>query len=167
MNATEASRLTGMHIVTIQKYYQEFRNTITHYSDRQYKLHSDKVAEYDEYLYLPKSLKKFDENIHKLQHFLTLSYDDKVFNLMMPTIQHFQYDPNDLQESKLLSKYLRFNKVAKLKKVDNTITKFWEFFESFILQYKGVSNEQFIYYLKEAEWRFNYGKEEQKATFIS
>lgn len=167
MNASEASKLTGMHIVTIQKYYQYFRKTITLYSDSQYKLNANKVDEYDEYLYLPKSLKKFDENIHKLQHFLTLSYEKKVYNLMMPTIQHFQYDMNDEQENKLLSKYLRFNKVAKLKKVDNTIMKFWDYFERFILQYKGVSDEQFIYYLKEAEWRFNYTDEEQKATFIS
>lgn len=167
MNATEASKLTGMHIVTIQKYYQYFRKTITLFCDRQYKLNAHKVDEYDEYLYLPKSLKKFDENIHKLQHFLTLSYENKVYNLMMPTIQHFQYDMIDEQENKLLSKYLRFNKVAKLKKVDNTITKFWDYFEGYILQYKGVSDEQFIYYLKEAEWRFNYTDEEQKATFIS
>lgn len=167
LNAAEASRSTGMHIVTIQKYYQNFRNIITVYCDRQYRRNADKVDEYDEYLYLPKSLKKFDENIHKLQHFLTLSYENKVFSLMMPTIQNFQYDQNDVQANKLLSKYLRFNKVAKLKTIDNIITKFWAFFETFILQYKGVSNEQFIYYLKEAEWRFNYSKEEQKSTFTA
>lgn len=167
INATEASKQTGMHIATIQKYYQKFRKIIALYSDEQYRLHADKVDEYDEYLYLPKSLKKFDENIDKLQHFLTLSYENNVYNLMMPTIQHFQYDKNDKQENKLLSKYLRFNKVAKLKKIDNAITKFWDFFETFILQYKGVSDEQFIYYLKEAEWRFNCTEEEQKATFIT
>jgi len=165
-NAREASKLTGMHFLTIQKYYQNFRKTITHYSDTQYKLHAHNVDEYDEYLYLPKSLKEFDQNIHKLQHFLTLSYNNKVYNLMMPTIQHFHYDLNDEQENKLLSKYLRFNKVAKLKTTENTITKFWSFFETFILQYKGVSDEQFIYYLKEAEWRFNCSKEEQKRTFL-
>lgn len=167
INAREASKLTGMHIVTIQKYYQNFRKVITAYCDSQYKLNADKVDEYDEYLYLPKSLKKYEDNIDKLQHFLTLSYDNKVFNLMMPTIQNFDYDQNDTQANKLLLKYLRFNKVAKLKKIDNTITKFWTYFETFILQYKGVSDEQFIYYLKEAEWRFNYSEEEQEATFMS
>lgn len=166
LNAREASKLTCMHFLTIQKNYQNFRKTITQYSDIQYKLNAHKVDEYDEYLYLPKSLKNFDKNIHKLQHFLTLSYDKKVYNLMMPTIQHFQHDLKNEQENKLLSKYLRFNKVAKLKTRENTITKFWAFFETFILQYKGVSDEQFIYYLKEAEWRFNYEKEEQKRTFV-
>jgi transposase-like protein len=165
VNAREASKLTGMHFLTIQKYYQKFRTTITLYSDTQYKLHAHNVDQYDEYLYLPKSLKEFDKNIHKLQHFLTLSYKNRVYNLMMPTIQHFQYQLQNEQDNKLLSKYLRFNKVAKLKTTENTITKFWKFFETFILQYKGVSDEQFIYYLKEAEWRFNCGRDEQKRTF--
>ncbi|UPT78475.1 transposase [Sulfurovum sp. XGS-02] len=155
-----------MHIYTIQKYYQKFRKIITLYCDRKYRQNTDKIDEYDEYLYLPKSLKKNDKNIDKLQHFLTLSYEGKVYNLMMPTIQYFDYDTND-QGNKLLLKYQRFHKVAKLKKFDNTITKFWTFFETFILQYKGVSDEQFIYYLKEAEWRFNSTKEEQRATFDS
>ena len=74
---------------------------------------------------------------------------------MMPTIDCYNIDTENAQGKKLLLKYLNFNKVAKLSKAQNTITEFWEYFETFILQYKGVSNEQFIFYLKEAEWRFN------------
>ena len=73
----------------------------------------------------------------------------------MPNIEGYNYNTEDEKEKKLLSKFLRFNKAAKLKKSENNITKFWDFFEDFILRYKGVSSEQFIYYLKEAEWRFN------------
>ncbi|MCB4746780.1 MAG: hypothetical protein LGB68_06535, partial [Sulfurovum sp.] len=61
------------------------------------------------------------------------------------------------QEHKLLLKYLNFNKIAKLSKAQSTITRFWDYFETFILQYKGVSDAQFVFYLKEAEWRFNAG----------
>ncbi len=164
-NAKEASKETGMHFATIQRHYENFRRTIALHADEQYRLHSEQVTEYDEYLYLPKSLKA-EKQIHKLQHFLTLSYGNKVYNLMMPTIQRYNYDPDDEQEKKLLLKYLRFNKVAKLTKTENTITKFWVFFEAFVLQYKGVSDAQFIFYLKEAEWRFNYGKSVLKNVFI-
>ena len=62
-------------------------------------------------------------------------------------------EPVKMMKKKL--KYLKFNKVAKLSTAQSTITKFWDYFEVFILQYKGVSDEQFIFYLKEAEWRFN------------
>ena len=154
MNAKEASRQTKMHFATVQKYYESFRRNIALYSDEMYQHNSHRVTGYDEYLYLPKSL-KVEENIHRLQHFLTMSYDDKVYSIMMPRTRDIHYDSEDAQSNKLLLKYLMFNKVAKLSKAQNTITKFWEYFESFICQYKGVSEEQFIYYLKEAEWRFN------------
>jgi len=158
VNATQVAKQTKMHIITVQKWYKKFRREIALEADAAYQKNSYKVTGYDEYLYLPKSLKA-QENIHKLQHFLTLSYEKKVYNLMMPTIQRYYFDANDEQEKKLLLKYLKFNKIAKLSKAQNTITEFWDYFETFILQYKGVSDEQFVFYLKEAEWRFNMQKQ--------
>ena len=150
----EASLHTKMHFATVQKYYEGFRRNIAMYSDEMYQHNSHRVTGYDEYLYLPKSL-KIEKSIHKLQHFLTLSYNSKVYNIMMPRTRDIHYDREDEQSQKLLLKYLKFNKVAKLSKAQSTITQFWDFFENFICQYKGVSDSQFIYYLKEAEWRFN------------
>ncbi|UPT77896.1 transposase [Sulfurovum sp. XGS-02] len=153
-NVRETSKRTGMHFATVQKYFENFRRTIALNADEQYQRYSHLVTDYDEYLYLPKSLNP-NKDISKLQHFLTLSYENKVYNIMMPTVQHYDFDTEDEQEKKLLLKYLRFNKVAKLSKSQNAITEFWDYFETFILQYKGVSDEQFVFYLKEAEWRFN------------
>jgi transposase-like protein len=153
-NTRETSKLTKMHFATVQKYYEKFRRNIALYADEIYQHNSHRVTGYDEYLYLPKSLKAQD-NIDKLQHFLTLSYDKKVYNIMMPRAKRSLLLSDKDQDSKLLLKYLTFNKIAKLTKAQSTITKFWDYFEEFILQYKGVSDEQFIFYLKEAEWRFN------------
>ena len=154
VNATEASKRTGMHFATVQKYYEGFRKNLTYYADEMYQHNSHRVTGYDEYLYLPKSL-KVENNIHKLQHFLTMSYDNKVYNIMMPRAKRSLLDSEDAQAQKLLLKYLTFNKIAKLTKAQSTITQFWDYFETFICQYKGVSDEQFVFYLKEAEWRFN------------
>ena len=153
-NAREASKQSKMHFATVQKYYEGFRRNIALYADEAYQYNSHRVTGYDEYLYLPKSL-KVQENIDKLQHFLTLSYDEKVYNIMMPKAKRSLLLSDEEQDNKLLLKYLNFNKIAKLSKAQSTITKFWDYFENFILQYKGVSDEQFIFYLKEAEWRFN------------
>jgi len=153
-NARDTSKLTRMHFVTVQKYYEKFRHHLAVDADNAYQYNSHRVSGYDEYLYLPKSL-KIEENIHKLQHFLTLSYDNKVYNIMMPKTKQRHFDNNDEQEHKLLLKYLKFHKIAKLSKAQSTITEFWDYFEDFILQYKGVSDAQFVFYLKEAEWRFN------------
>ena len=47
------------------------------------------------------------------------------------------------------------SKIIKISEYDNSITKFWHYFEQFITPYKGVSKEHFPYYLKEAEFKFN------------
>jgi transposase-like protein len=156
-NATETAKKTKMHFATVQKYYEGFRRDIALYADKMYQHNSHRISGYDEYLYLPKTL-KIEKNIDKLQHFLTLSYDKKVYNIMMPKTKRSLLLGNEAQEDKLLLKYLTFHKIAKLSKAQSTITKFWDYFEAFILQYKGVSDEQFIFYLKEAEWRFNLDK---------
>ncbi len=154
VNATEASKQTGMHFATAQKYYENFRKNLTYYADEMYQHNSHRVTGYDEYLYLPKSL-KVENNIYKLQHFLTMSYDNKVYNIMMPRAKRSLLQNEEVQSEKLLLKYLTFNKIAKLTKAQSTITQFWDYFETFICKFKGVSDEQFVFYLKEAEWRFN------------
>jgi len=63
---------------------------------------------------------------------------------------------------KEFSKSMMLNKIAKIQKLDNTITKFWFYFEDSILKYKGIKKENFFYYLKEIEFKFNYTKEKQK-----
>ena len=152
--ARETALSSKMHFLTVQKYFEKFRKNITRYCDESYQLNSHRVTGYDEYLYLPKSL-TVEKNIHKLQHFLTLSYDKKVYNIMMPKAKRSLLDSEDEQAQKLLLKYLKFNKISKLSKSQSIIRDFWDYFESFICQYKGVSDAQFIFYLKEAEWRFN------------
>jgi len=154
INARTASKQTSMHFATVQKHYEKFRRNITLYADEMYQLNAHRVTGYDEYLYLPKSL-KIEHNIDKLQHFLTMSYDNKVYSIMMPKAKRSLLQNEEEQSEKLLLKYLTFNKIAKLSNAQSTIRDFWEYFESFICKFKGVSDEQFIYYLKEAEWRFN------------
>lgn len=162
VNAAKAAKQTNSHFLTIKKRYDEIRKKIALYADEQYRRNSHNVTEYDEYLYLPKSIRAFDKNMHKIQNFLTLSYGDKVYNIMMPTLQKYDYDLNEEKQTRKLSKFLRFHKVAKLQTMQNSITGFWDFFEDFIIKYKGVSDREFIYYLKEAEWRFNFTLEEQR-----
>ena len=40
-------------------------------------------------------------------------------------------------------------------------------FEENIKKYRGIDKENFIYYLKEFEFKFNYSKEEQKDILYS
>lgn len=152
--ARQTSIQTKMHFLTVQKYFEKFRTTIALNSDSMYQKNGNKTTDYDEYLYLPQSL-NIKDNIDKIQHFLTLSYDDTIYNIMMPKAQQSFLCKQDNSREKLRMKYLKFNTISHFSKSQNVITTFWDYFEKFICRYKGVSNEKFIFYLKEAEWRFN------------
>lgn len=161
ITAYEASRQLDVSYVTVKKKYELFRQLIANFLEDEYK--DKEVVEYDEYIYLEKSKKKIKENIFDAQNFLSFHYDDRVYNLLMPSLA--KYKSQFLQDGaediyfKEFSKFMMFNKISKTKKRENLITQFWLFFEDAILKYKGINRENFFYYLKEIEFKFNYEKE--------
>jgi DNA-directed RNA polymerase subunit RPC12/RpoP len=163
--AKEATKELNLNYITIKKRYDDFRKLIAQYLEDNYI--GKEIVEYDEYIYLEKSKKKVVENIFDAQNFLTFSFDDKVFNLPMTDFSQYKKefldDGLDKAYFKEFSKNMMLNKIAKIQKLDNTITKFWLFFEKQILKYKGIKRENFFYYLKEIEFKFNYVLQEQIA----
>lgn len=159
----EASKQLSINYITAKKRYELFRQLIANFLEDEYK---DKtVIEYDEYIYLEKSKKKVKENIFDAQNFLTFSYDDKVYNLLMPSLSKYKKEflSDGVEEVyfKEFSKFMMQNKISKTKKRENRITQFWLFFEESILKYKGVESDNFFYYLKEIEFKFNYLQKKQ------
>jgi len=163
-SASQTAKEYNLNYTTVKKKYDLFRKLIANYLEKAYQNHQ--TQEYNEYIYLAKSKKKIKENIFDAQNFLTFSYgDNKVYNLLMPNLhrykQQFLSDGADEIYFKEFSRFMMFNKIAKIKQRENIITRFWEFFENSMLKYKGVNNDNFFYYLKECEFKFNYLKEEQ------
>lgn len=154
----------NLNYITVKKRYELFRIIISNYLEVQYT--GKTIIEYDEYVYLEKSKKKIKKNVFDAQNFLTLHYDDKVYNLLMPNLKmykkQFMYDGVQEVYFKEFSKFMILNKISKTKKRENIITRFWLYLEESILKYKGISDENFIYYLKEIEFKFNYPKEMQE-----
>jgi hypothetical protein len=169
VSANKCSMELDKSYITIKKHYQKIRETIIILLENDYaNFHSN---EYDEYIYLPKSKKRIKENIFDAHNFLTFCYDEsKVYNLLMPALQRYKQEflNSGLEDAyfKEFSKFMMFNKIAKTSKRENTITQFWEFFEEDILKYKGINDKNFIYYLKESEFKFNYSKEEAKNILL-
>lgn len=163
LSANEASKQLNISYVTAKKKYELFRSLIANFLEERYQ--GKTTIEYDEYIYLEKSKKKVKENIFDAQNFLTFHYDDKIYNLLMPNLNkyknRFLEDGTDETYFKEFSKFMMFNKISKTKKRENLITQFWLFFEDSILKYKGINHENFFYYLKEIEFKFNYEKELQ------
>jgi len=119
-------------------------------------LKKNEITEFDEYLYIPKTNKKEIKSIYKAQNFLTIDYGGKIYNILLNDMKI--YENLKPQEIKTL---LRQSHIIKIKQNIN-IPMFWEYFENFIVKFKGIKKENFFYYLKEAEFRFNKFKIEVK-----
>ena len=149
----QTAKFLGLNYQTDTNEYKNIREKIANFLETQYS--NKEVLEYAEYLYLEKS-KKTKEKLFEAKNFLTFHYEDKVYNILMPNIARYKdIEPKDF------SRFMSLNKISKLEKKETIIQNFWEFFENSILKYKGVKEENFFYYLKEIEFKFNYPLEEQ------
>ena len=145
--------------------YSHLRLLAAAHLEEAYDAHRDQVTEFDEYIYLEASKRKDRRNIFDAHNFLTFDYGGRVYNLLMPSLHRFKEnfldDGLDTLYYEEFAKFLRIHRIAKLQKSKNTITDFWDFFEHYIIRYKGIKPENFAYYLKEAEFKFNYTEPEQ------
>lgn len=160
----EASKILKVNHLTIQKYYMSFRNSLIGFLEEIY--HQHQTQSYDEYVYLEQSKAKVQENIFDAHNFLTFEYNNnKVYNLLMPDLNRYKEQFIDDEAHtvyyKEFSKFMLYNRIAKMQKKENTIVQFWEYFETWIKKYKGIKRENFLLYLKECEFKFNYSQKER------
>jgi len=150
--------------------YEHIRKLLIRHSHDYYEYKRDKFDEFEEYMYICKSKKKDYTNIIKSQNFITFTYEEKVYTFLLPSLKRFQSKVDDegsvVAYGNEFKKFMLTHRISKLKTIESTITKFLKFFEVFITPYKGVKNEYFLSYLKEAEFKFNYTKKEQKEILI-
>lgn len=152
--AKEVQRELHVNYITIHSRYVLFRKLILRYLDQQHEQSSNLPQEYDEYIYCK------NNNLFEAQNFLTFTHhNQKVYNVMLPSLYKFKANNHTPKE---LKKFLFLNKIAKLQSKHSHINKFWHFLETLLKQYKGVTSEHFIYFLKEAEFKFNHTQKEQK-----
>ncbi|WP_456322937.1 transposase [Hydrogenimonas sp.] len=160
ISAKKASKHTGVTYVTAKKFYDRLRHLLLPYLEECYAKNNDKILEYDEYIYLDHIKRRDKRHIFDAHDFLTFDYGGKVYNILMPSLNRYKKGFLDDGLETLyydeFSKFLKIHRIAMLRSFDNTIVSFWEYFDHFMKKYKGVRSENFIYYLKEAEFKFNH-----------
>lgn len=156
-NALQCSKELNVNYITVCKYYQEFRRLIIAHLDEIEQNRQERSTEYDEYIYIK------NDNLYSAQNFLTFAHHQKVYNLMLPSLYKFRTFDKSEEE---LSKFLFLNKIAKIESKYGVITEFWNYLENFMKKFKGVDSSNFIYYLKEAEFKFNYESNVQEKILL-
>ena len=163
--ARKASKETGMSYQSVTARYARLRLLAAAHLEAAYEAERDTIGEFEEYIYLEASKRHDKRHIFDAHNFITFDYGGRVYNLLMPSLRRFKQEFIDDGLERLyyeqFSRFLRIHRIAKVEKNQNTITAFWDFFETQIARYKGIRPENFPYYLKEAEFKFNYDEEEQ------
>ncbi len=140
---------------SVVKEIQHIRKIMAKICEEEF-LKKESIKEFAEYLYIPKTNKKQKSAIYKAQNFLTIDYGEKVYNILLSDMKAYEnLSPTEIK------KLLTQSHIIKIK-TNITIPMFWEYFEEFIKKFKGIKNENFFFYLKEAEFRFNKYKIELK-----
>jgi len=165
-SALSASKRLQISYVSVQKYYDTFRLLCAQICEREYEQLRDLQCEYEEYFYLENSKSFEREAVFDAHNFLTFDYADHIYTLLLPSLHQYKTQMlEDNIQGAYIEEFIKFKRLSRIIKVSkylNNIVHFWEYFEKFILKYKGVNDEKFAYFLKEAEFKYNHSKEKAK-----
>ncbi|WP_353661405.1 transposase [Hydrogenimonas sp. SS33] len=160
-SAREAAEELGISYATALHFYQDLRRSVLARLEADYEAAREEIDQYEETLYLDHNKRHDKRHIFEAQNFLTFAYGPKVYNILLPSLERYKQSLVDdgltQQYWEEFSRFLIFHRIAKLESRENTIERFRRYFDTFMKNYRGIKRENFIYYLKEAEFKFNYG----------
>lgn len=151
-SALTCAKTLNLNYATIKRIYTRLRLLISQFSQNTYLSQVEPFDEYDEHYFLPQSKRYTNTHEESAVGILGMTYGTNVVTLLLP--EHLKQDNNHL------------HRLTHVKAFDHTLGKFWVYFEAWISHFKGVKKENLIYYLKEAEFKFNHSKEEQKEIIL-
>jgi len=169
-NANEASRRLSLSYVSVYRFFAIFRQLAAQICEHEYERRRHLPCEYEEYFYLAHAKRRDKHSIFDAQNFLTFDYGGHLYNIVMPSLHQYrqQFIDDDLLPV-YAAEFSRFKRQSRLIKVSswhNNIVRFWDYFETNIVRYKGVGEDQFPLYLKEMELKFNHSVSERE-TLLS
>lgn len=162
-SAHECALQLQLNYLTITKSYQKLRLLVIRHLEALYATQPDAFSQYDEYYYLPTCKRGKNRYLFDAIGILGMLYGHRIHTLLLPDqFAHLQNLEENSIEKETYARYLNQHKVAYYESFENALVDFWHFLENWLDHFKGVKKENFIYYLKEAEFKFNYDKEEQR-----
>ena len=168
-SALSVSKRAFISYATVQKHYNFFRLLCAKISESEYENKKLNSPEFAEYFYLEKSKKNKTSKLYDSYNFLTFFYDNAIYNLLMPSVKQYKPFSEDSSEKKEQREFKKFQRKTQVVKIDSTkdnIENFWLFFEDSITKYKGVQADNFPYFLKEIEFKYNHSVEQRKTLLM-
>ena len=156
-NALEVSKELQINYKTVKDRFDIFRKKIALFLENEYNNSIHDYNEYEEFYYIKeREKKKKKKSLSESINIMGFYSNKKVYTLLMPKIGRRAFDIEDG-----FIQYLNWNKIHSLNSHQTNLNIFWKFLEDNLKKYKGFEEDNFFYYLKESEFKFNYTKDEQ------
>ncbi len=152
-SASQAARQSGFGYPGVLKRFAAFRKALLFWQQEVCALGG--VMQYDEHFYLPKNLQKQDDCIYGAKNILIFERDGGIDTQLLPFEHKY---PRWMYDAVTLKNFIRNHRIARLQSYENNISAFVRFLETHLRRYRGVDDENFIYYLKEAQFFYNFDK---------
>ncbi len=150
---------------SVKDRYMDFRKLVLLHVEKVYVQNRAEFTEYEEYYFLPQNKRGKIRYLFEAIGILGMVYNSSIYTLLLP--DQFSQIKNALNDVKITymkeyAKHLNRYRIMHFEKFDSQLIRFWIFLEKKLLHFKGLSRDNFIYYLKEYEFKFNFNKKEQK-----
>lgn len=156
-NALETSKELKLNYKTVKNRFDDFRYYLAKFLEDQYNNSVKNYTEYEEFYYIKQRQKfKKKKSLDEAINIIGFSSNDKVYTILMPKVGKRAFDREDG-----FIEHLNWKKIHSQNSYKSKLGEFWKFFEKHIKKYKGVDEDNFFYYLKEFEFKFNFDKKEQ------
>lgn len=158
INANKTASILDVNYRTVQNRYTLFRKLIAAYLENEYYAKPRDNSSYEEFYYFTNRQKKNKRrSLYEAINIIGFYSDKKIYTLLMPKLPQY----NNKNDNKTYENYLKWHRISSKDAYTTPLNVFWKYLEENLKKYKGVNEENFFYYLKECEFKFNYLQNKQ------
>lgn len=156
-NALETSKELNLNYKTVKDRFDQYRKKIAIFLEDEYQNSIKDYSEYEEFYYIKEREKhKKRKSLSEAINIIGFYSNEIVYTLLMPKVGNRAFDIEDG-----FIQYLNWYKIHSQNAHKTRLNKFWKYLELKLKKYKGIDEDNFFYYLKEQEFKFNYKKSNQ------
>lgn len=153
ISANKCAKALNINYRTVQNRYTLFRKLIANFLENEHYASIQDNSSYEEFYYFTdREKRKKKKSLYDAVNILGFYSNRKIFTLLMPKLPKY----NTEEDNKIFERYLKWHKIYSANSYATPLNVFWKYLEENLKKYKGINEENFFYYLKECEFKFNY-----------
>lgn len=158
INANRCAKLLDINYRTVQNRYIIFRKLIANYLEELHQSNPQDNSSYEEHYYFTQIQKiQKKKSLYDAINLIGFYSNRQIYTLLMPKLPKFSKE----DDTKDFEKYLKWHKLYSANSYKTPLGVFWKYLEENMKKYKGVNEENFFFYLKEIEFKFNFLQNKQ------